>query len=185
MNKTKVLGISAASTLESRSELLLDSLLDEFLQHDSYIKKIAVRDLNILFCDGLRSCEKTGICKWEDDMQILGNELLLADIVIIATPVYFASVPARLKAIIDRCQVFWARKNILKNFKPSLKKGIFIAVAGRNPEFSHIETVIKAFFSVFNIKLCGRFYLPNTDKLDSTQFTKTQENIKKLIKEVF
>lgn len=118
-------------------------------------------------------------------MQILGNELLLADIVIIATPVYFASVPARLKAIIDRCQVFWARKNILKNFKPSLKKGIFIAVAGRNPEFSHIETVIKAFFSVFNIKLCGRFYLPNTDKLDSTQFTKTQENIKKLIKEVF
>ena len=179
-----VLGISAAATPNSRSELLLNSLLDEFSQSGSDVKKIFIRDLKISFCDGFRSCEKTGKCKFTDDMQVLEKAILSSDTVVVSAPIYFTSVPAKLKAVVDRCQLYWARKNILGTFSPAPKKGIFVSVSGRTQNFGHAETVIRAFFSVFNIKFCGKFYLPNTDKLDNTQFAKAKEDIKKLVTEV-
>lgn len=178
--KIKILGISAAATPKSRSELLLNLLLDEFSKSSGDVKKIFIRDLEISFCDGLRGCEKTGKCKFSDDMRVLEKAILLSDIVAVSAPIYFTSVPAKLKAVVDRCQLYWARKNILGTFSPSPKKGFFISVAGRNPDFSHAEAVIKAFFSVFNIKLVGRFYLPNTDKIRNEQFAKAREDVKKL-----
>ncbi len=179
-----VLGISAAATPNSRSELLLNSLLDEFSKTTRDVKKIFIRDLKISFCDGFRSCEKTGECKFADGMQVLEKAILSSDIVVVSAPIYFTSVPAKLKAVVDRCQLYWARKNILGTFSTSQKKGIFVSVSGRTQDFNHAETIIKAFFSVFNIKLCGKFYLPDTDKLDNTQFVKAEEDVKKLVTEV-
>ncbi|MFH0948520.1 MAG: flavodoxin family protein [Elusimicrobiota bacterium] len=176
----KVLGISAAATSNSRSELLFNSLLDEFSKSGTDVQKVFVRDLKISFCDGLRCCEKTGKCKFTDDIQSrIGGTIFSSDIVVVSTPIYFTSVPAKLKAVVDRCQLYWAKRNILRNFSPSKKKGFFISVAGRTPDFSHAETIIKAFFSVFNIEFCGKFYLPNTDKLGSEQFAKALEDVKK------
>ncbi|MFA5779787.1 MAG: flavodoxin family protein [Elusimicrobiota bacterium] len=180
----KVLGISAAATPNSRSELLLNSLLDEFSKNTLDVKKIFIRDLKISFCDGFRGCEKTGKCKFTDDMQVLEKAILSSDIVAVSAPIYFTSLPAKLKAVVDRCQLYWARKNILGTFSPSPKKGFFISVAGRNPDFSHAETIIRAFFSVFNIKFCGNFYLPDTDKLNDEQFAKAKDDVKKLSREI-
>ncbi|OGS46555.1 MAG: hypothetical protein A2539_01615 [Elusimicrobia bacterium RIFOXYD2_FULL_34_15] len=179
-----VVGISAGATSKSRSELLLNSLLDEFSQVNCKIKKIAIRDLKISFCDGFRGCEKTGTCKWKDDMQLIERKIIEADVVVVSSPIYFTSIPANLKAIIDRCQVYWARKNILKNFNLEPKKGLFISIAGRNPDFNHAETIIRAFFSVFNIKLAGKYYLPNTDTINENIFLESIKEVKNLIKEV-
>ncbi|MDD5688577.1 MAG: flavodoxin family protein [Elusimicrobia bacterium] len=185
--KIKVIGISAGSSIKSRSELLLDSLLDEFAKFNYEISKIAVRDLNISFCDGLRGCEKTGVCKWKDDMKVLEEKLMSSDIVVVSSPIYFTSLPAKLKAIVDRCQVYWAKKNISglsvkqeSKYEPKPKKGFFISVAGRTPDFKHAEVIIKAFFSVFNIEFCSKFYLPNTDKISSKEFSKAMEDVKKI-----
>lgn len=179
-----VLGISAAARPSSRTEILINSLLEEFSKNGFDIKKVFVRELKIAFCDGFHGCEKTGKCKFTDDMQLVGNAILSADIIIVAAPIYFTSIPAKFKAIVDRCQVFWARKNVLGTFSIPRKKGFFIAVSGRTQDFSHAEAVIKAFFSVFNIKLCGKFYLPNTDKISNEQFSKAKEDVKKLTEEV-
>jgi len=182
--KKKILGISAGATGKSHSELLLNTLLDEFSKSGCEVQRIFIRDLDISFCDGGRGCEKTGKCHLKDDMQILEKAILSSDIVVVSAPIYFTSVPAKLKAIVDRCQLYWARKNILGTFSSSPKKGFFISVAGRNPDFSHAETVIRAFFSVFNIKLCRKFYLANTDKINDKQFLKALENVKKIKAEV-
>jgi len=117
-------------------------------------------------------------------MQVLEKAILSSDIVAVSAPIYFTSVPAKLKAVVDRCQLYWARKNILGTFSPSPKKGFFISVAGRTPDFSHAEAIIKAFFSIFNIKFCGKFYLPNMDKIDIEQFSEVKKDVKKLKMEV-
>lgn len=176
----RVLGISAAATSKSRSEQLLNSFLDEFSKSGGSVKKVFVRDMKVSFCDGLRGCEKTGRCKFTDDVQLLEKEIASSDTVVVSAPVYFTSLPAKLKAVVDRCQLYWARKVILKNYESLPKKGYFISVAGGSPDFSHSETVIRAFFSVFNIKLCGKFYLPGTDKLSKEQFSHALEDVKKL-----
>ena len=173
----KVLGISAAASAESRSELLLDSLLDEFRGGGADVKKVSTRNLTIFFCDGLHCCEKTGKCKLTDDMQLLEKAISSSDIVVVSTPIYFTSIPAKLKLIVDRCQAPWVRKNIL-GFLPSPKKGFFIGVAGQHPDFCHAETVVRAFFSVFSVEFCGKFYLAGTDKIDDKRFFKALEDVK-------
>ncbi|MBN1384891.1 MAG: flavodoxin family protein [Elusimicrobia bacterium] len=180
----KIFGISAGPSPASRSELLLKAALDEFSKAGCEIEKVAVRDINISFCDGLRGCEKSGICKWKDDMQILEGNILSSDIIVISSPIYFTSLPAKLKAVVDRCQVYWVQKNLLKKSGPEPKRGIFISVAGREPDFKHAEIIIKAFFNVFNINFSDKFYLSNTDYISNKQFEEAVGSVKKLIKEV-
>lgn len=178
------MGISACAGPSGRSELLIKALLNEFSKDGHEVKKIAVRDIDVSFCDGLRGCEKSGICKWKDDMQSVERDILSSDVVIVSSPIYFTSLPAKLKAVVDRCQVYWAKKNLLKKFETKSKKGIFISVAGRRPDFKHAEAIIKAFFSIFNIEFSGRFYLPNTDCMNGEHFKEAEEEVRKLTKEV-
>ena len=60
-----------------------------------------------------------------------------ADIVVAATPIFFYNCTAQLKAVIDRCQTFWARKYKLKLKDPGseTRRGYLLAVgatSGKN-----------------------------------------------------
>jgi multimeric flavodoxin WrbA len=57
-------------------------------------------------CDGCLACRKTGECHIKDDMDKVYEQLLKADGMIWATPVYFDSVTAQAKTVIDRTYVF-------------------------------------------------------------------------------
>ena len=65
------------------------------------------------------ACAKTGECIIRDDMQAIYEDLLSADILLVANPIYFQGLPCQLKCVIDRCQALWARKYILKRRTPS------------------------------------------------------------------
>lgn len=182
--KIKILGISACASATGRSELLLEASLGEFSKGASEVKKISVRDMKISFCDGLRGCEKSGTCKRKDDIHAIKEDISSSDAVVVSSPIYFTSIPAKLKAVVDRCQVYWAQKNLLKKFETKPKKGIFISVAGRQPDFKHAEVIIRAFFSIFNIEFSGKFYLPNTDCMNGEQFKEAVEKVRKLTREV-
>jgi multimeric flavodoxin WrbA len=66
-------------------------------------------------------------------MQPLYRKLESADIVIVGSPVFFGSISAQLKMMIDRTQCLWARKYILGHVRPGPKrKGIFLCTAGRD-----------------------------------------------------
>ncbi|MFC2047675.1 flavodoxin family protein, partial [Chloroflexota bacterium] len=53
-------------------------------------------------CDGCGSCEKTGTCHINDDMQELFPKVLAADGIIFSSPAYFRSLTAQAKTVIDR-----------------------------------------------------------------------------------
>lgn len=58
-------------------------------------------------CDG---CNKTGICVIDDAMRPLYRALDEAAALCWISPIYFAGVPAPLKAVIDRLQAFYSRR---------------------------------------------------------------------------
>ncbi|MCL2606159.1 MAG: 16S rRNA (adenine(1518)-N(6)/adenine(1519)-N(6))-dimethyltransferase RsmA [Coriobacteriia bacterium] len=64
------------------------------------------------FCMGCERCIKAGECVHTDDMETLAAALDAADALIWLCPLYFGTVPAQLKVIIDRFQLLWAR-NVL------------------------------------------------------------------------
>jgi multimeric flavodoxin WrbA len=110
----KVLAIAASPRRNANSETLLDRALAGMKGKNTKIKKIVLAQLHINPCHGCLACHKTGECVIEDDMQPLYENLLEADILLVASPIYFMGLPCQLKCVIDRCQVLWARKHILK-----------------------------------------------------------------------
>ena len=83
-----------------------DRLCEEFAKgakdvgHD--VEVIRVAEKNIGFCTGCFSCVKSGKCVLNDDMDEIIEKLLKADVLVLASPVYFFNMNAQLKVFIDR-----------------------------------------------------------------------------------
>ena len=61
-----------------------------------------------------------------------------ADAIVVATPVFFATVPATLKALLDRCQPYWARRYVLGEPAPERRRpGALLLAAGGGDPYGH------------------------------------------------
>ncbi len=98
----KILGLSFSPRSQGNTEILLDQALQGAQQEGAEVELYSVLDKAIEPCDGCGACNKTGECHIKDDMQNLYHKLLEADGIIFGTPVYFYSMTAQGKAIIDR-----------------------------------------------------------------------------------
>jgi NAD(P)H-dependent FMN reductase len=152
-------------------------LLDRFIQGvkipssktgaDIVVKKIVVCDLDISPCRGCRNCSRTGECIVEDDMQGIYKELVEADFLAVASPVFFTTVSGYLKALIDRCQRFWSLKyEHKKKIITKKRKGIFISTAGSDFKdiFDCPRKVIRAFFDVLYVDYLCDFVFNSVDE---------------------
>jgi len=102
----KILGIVCSPRKGGNTEILVKEALEAAREAGGETELILVADKNIAPCDGCGACEKDGTCKIKDDMQIIYQQLELADGVIFGTPVYFVNVSAQAKAIMDRTYAF-------------------------------------------------------------------------------
>ena len=68
------------------------------------VEIVSVADYNVNPCIGCNSCftREGNQCFQDDDMVQIYEKLRNADIVVIASPVYFYGISAKLKAIVDR-----------------------------------------------------------------------------------
>ena len=102
----KVLGIVCSPRKRGNTEVLVEEVLGSAQKHGAEIEIINVCDSAITPCDGCESCEKTGKCRIEDDMQTIYAKLLASDGIVVGSPVYYWGVTAQAKAMIDRTFVF-------------------------------------------------------------------------------
>lgn len=83
-----------------------DTLCDEFLRGASdggnTAEKIFLRDKKINYCTGCGVCNNTHKCVQNDDMSKILDKMVNADVIVLATPVYFYTMDAQLKTLIDR-----------------------------------------------------------------------------------
>ena len=83
-----------------------DRLCDEFLRgaaeagHDA--EKIFLRDRTIGYCTGCGACDGKP-CPQRDDAAEIIDKMVRADVIAMATPVYFYTMAAQMKTLIDRC----------------------------------------------------------------------------------
>jgi multimeric flavodoxin WrbA len=110
----KVLGILGSPRREGNTEILLDEALRGASDHGGLCEKIILRDLKITPCLEIYKCAEDGVCAIQDEMQGLFPKIIQAERLLLASPIFFYSVPALAKAMIDRCQSLWAKKYILK-----------------------------------------------------------------------
>lgn len=107
-----VLGLQGSPRLKGNTNFLLDQFLNEISQRGAVTEKVHAARINAEPCIGCGYCEQKGMCVFADDdmsTQLYGL-LRRSDAVVLASPVYFYTFPARIKAIIDRSQTLWSRK---------------------------------------------------------------------------
>ncbi|MFA6142369.1 MAG: flavodoxin family protein [Candidatus Omnitrophota bacterium] len=164
----KALGICASPRKGGNSEIIIDSFLDGVKTcGNSSVNKIFLSDLVIKFCREDECCRESGECDMDDDMRAIYKDFDDADIVAISAPVYFGSIPAKLKLMVDRFQPHWIKKEVFK--KPPLtqkkRKGVFLCVSASNREdfFKNARQVIRNLYSMLGIEYSGEIYCGDVD----------------------
>ena len=84
-----------------------DLLVEAFVKGASqqhYVEVVSVHDYNVNPCMGCNACfrNKSNACVQNDDMPLIYEKMSGADMLVIASPVYFYGLSAQLKAVIDR-----------------------------------------------------------------------------------
>ena len=152
----RVLGIMGSPRRWSNTELLLDAALDGAAHGGAATYKVVVCDLSIHPCTECYACAQDGNCSIRDDMTRLYDDLVAADCIIMATPVFFYGFAAQAKALVDRCQALWMRRRVLRTWTPDVtaRRGALISVgATRGPKlFDGMVLTAKYFFDAVGIR---------------------------------
>jgi len=166
----KVLGIAGSPRRGGNTDLLLAEVLKGAASRGAKVKTIILNELKIAPCQHCDACLEAGRCRVEDDMQMVYRELEDADRIVLASPIHFMGVTAQMKAMIDRCQALWVRKEILKvpplGSKPLGRKGLFVSVGGRNSAnlFEPALATVKILFRILDITYGGDLLFPGVDE---------------------
>lgn len=102
MKKKNVLVISASPRRGGNSDLLCGRFVDGAREAGHETEKIFLKDYKIGFCQGCGVCNTAHACVQKDDMGPLLDKMVRADVIVLATPVYFYSMDGQLKTFIDR-----------------------------------------------------------------------------------
>lgn len=99
----KILVLSSSARKGGNTDLLCDEFIRGAKEANHTVEKMYVGFLDIKGCLGCRVCQGNGgQCVQRDDMDAVYKQMLAADIIVFATPVYFYSFNAQMKAVMDR-----------------------------------------------------------------------------------
>jgi multimeric flavodoxin WrbA len=170
----KVLGILGSPCTTGNTAALLDAALEGASEAGAEVERLNIIDLNIRGCDACGACDSSGTCQMTgDDMDIIYRRIREVDALVIASPIFFMSVSAQLKALIDRCQCFWVEKFVLKRdpYKGRRRpRGLLVSTAGSSKAivFEAAIHVAKAFFIAIGYEYTGEVLLNETDNLSKS-----------------
>lgn len=166
----QVLGLLGSPRRYSNTEILLDKALEGAHAQGAAVEKVALEGLELSPCTHCDNCLETGICTIEDDFQSLHLKLKEADRLVLATPIFFMSLPAQAKLLVDRCQALWVEKYILHvrhlyARDGSRRKGLWIAVGGltRPNLFDAARATVRAFFATCDVQFSQELLFPGID----------------------
>ena len=98
----KVLVLSASFRKHGNSDLLCDEFIKGAKEAGNEVEKIYLNDKHINFCKGCGVCNSTHKCIQQDDMSEILDKMVNADVIVMATPIYFYAMNGQMKTLIDR-----------------------------------------------------------------------------------
>lgn len=129
----KVLAISASPRKGGNSDVLCDQFLKGASEAGHETEKIQLGNKNITPCVGCYGCRNSHSCVKKDDMGEILQKLIEADVIVLATPVYFYSMDAQMKMMIDRC---------LPRYLEIRNKDFYYIITSADPEHSAADETI-------------------------------------------
>ena len=165
-----VLGINGSPRIGGNTDILLDKALEGAKSRGARTEKVILNTLKFSPCQECEDVRDDGTCIIEDDMQTLYRKIEEADAIILASPIFFGSLSAQTKMMIDRFQCLWGAKYILKKsmFKKK-RRGCFISVEGskRMDFFDNARSIVKNLFATIDVEYGEELFCAGVDKKGS------------------
>lgn len=99
-----ILILSSSPRRGGNSDTLCDEFMRGALENGNRVEKIFLRDKTIHPCTGCSVYSRyQKPCPQKDDAAETIDKMLAADVIVMATPVYFYAMSAQMKTLIDRC----------------------------------------------------------------------------------
>ena len=145
-----------------------------------------LHELSIRPCIGCYACYNYGYCPVDDDMPGIVRALESASVIVVCTPVYTGTVPAGLKAVIDRCQWLHARQKVLG--REVHARGLLVAVAGRRgaDPFVCITRVVGMFMENLGIRPAAPVLIGDLDRArDVGKIEGSEDDVRAALRTLF
>lgn len=158
----KACGLVGSPVKGGNVDILVGRVLEGASSCGAITEKLFLNDLAIRPCQSCgprRPKESLEFCRFEDDMEQVFEALQASDVVVLGSPVYFDTVSAQTKLMIDRCNCLTALVDGgggTMAFEKRLKRrkaGVFVAVAGTEQDFGPIRATAEGFFAWINADL--------------------------------
>lgn len=155
----KMLAIYGSPRRKGNTSLLLKNAVKGAIEAGAEVEELVLRDLKMSPCLEIYGCKETGRCVIQDDFQQVYDKFLSYQGLMLASPIFFYTVSAHTKILMDRCQSLWAKKYWLE--KPPIekrkatRKGLFISVGATKGKrlFEGTLLSIRYFFDVLDTEL--------------------------------
>jgi len=100
----KVVILSGSPRKGGNSDLLCDRFRQGAESVGHQVEKISLRDKQLGYCVACDACQKNGgSCVQQDDMVEVLDKMIAADVIVMATPIYFYTMNGQMKTLIDLC----------------------------------------------------------------------------------
>jgi multimeric flavodoxin WrbA len=164
-----ILGINGSPRIGGNTDVLLDKALEGAKAKGAKVEKVILNKLKMVPCQECEKVKDDGTCIIKDDFQPLYKKIKDCDGLILASPIFFGSLSAQTKIMIDRFQCHWRYKYILKKDKAAGQRPgalILVEASKRKDFFDNAKSIVKNFFATANIEYKGELFCPGVDDKD-------------------
>ena len=159
MQRPKIIAIYGSPRRKGNTATLLQKAVEGAREAGADVEEIVLRDLKISPCLEIYGCKNAGECRLKDDFQTARDRILAANGLMLASPVFFYTVSAHTKILMDRFQSLWVKKYWVDQTPEQVtsvrRKALFIAVGATRGKklFDGILLSLKYFFDVIDMQL--------------------------------
>ncbi len=154
-----ILALYGSPRRKGNTSLLLRKAVQGAREAGADVEEIVLRDKKMSPCLELYGCKKTGRCVIRDDFQEIYDKILAARGIMLASPIFFYTVSAHTKILMDRCQSLWVKKYWLEKTpfgdKHFSRKGLFLSVGATKGKklFDGPLLTVRYFFDALDAEL--------------------------------
>jgi multimeric flavodoxin WrbA len=132
MNPQRIVAIYGSPRRRGNTATLLKQAVAGARDAGAQVEEIVLRDLKLSPCLEIYSCRQDGECCIHDDFQRVRNLVLSSAGLMLASPIFYYTVSAHTKVLMDRFHSLWVKKHLVHQGRggpapPDRRKGLFIS----------------------------------------------------------
>ena len=122
-------------------------------EHGAKVERVNLYGIDISPCIECGGCDESGQCVLDDAMKSIYPKLQAADVIVVASPIFFYNISSRTQALVERSQALWVKKYVLKQRNTAgNRRGVFVSLGATKGKrlFDGVLMVMKYFFDAIS-----------------------------------